>query len=174
MTYRFCAIRCPALPNYSFLTLGEGRALRQARDAKLGRDPRTELEATGGRSGAGFEACPFLRGGAEPGGRVPQRAGFGPRRPPRRRRLSEHTAGWQKRGQGLPAAYSGAGALPPAYGIKRKAAPRAAATSGPTQRGTRGGDFRTRGWEIFLQRFLWGTAAWARTSPEGSGKPATP
>lgn len=60
MTYRFRAIRCPAYN--SLLGPGEGHALRQARDAKRGRDPRRELEAAGGRRGAGFAACPFLRG----------------------------------------------------------------------------------------------------------------
>lgn len=70
MTYRFRAIRCPAYN--SLLGPGEGRALRQARDAKRGRDPRRELEAAGGRRGAGFAACPFLRAGGlrAPEGRI--------------------------------------------------------------------------------------------------------
>lgn len=120
-----------------------------------------------GQSGAAVQTCRLLQVGGPTG------AGAVPRHPLGRRRLWEHTAGWQKPGQGTACSLPRAETLQPAYGIKRKAALRAAATSRRTEQGTQRQDFCAWGWETSLQHFLWGLSLWAKTLPKGSWKPAT-
>lgn len=130
-------------------------------------EPKTELKAIEGWSGAALQTCHLLQVGGPKGARAVPRHLLG------WRRLWEHTAGWQKPGQGTARSLTRAEILQPAYGIKRKAALRAAATSRRTERGTQRQDFRAWGWETSLQHFLWGLSLWTKTSPKGSWKPAT-
>lgn len=155
------SVSCPALPNALSSSAGP-RHWRGLPAPEERCEPKTELKAIEGWSGAASGA----NGGLKWARVIPRRLlGW--------RRLWEHTAGWQKPGQGTARSLPQAEILQPAYGIKRKAALRAAATSRRTERGTQRKDFRASGWETSLQQFLWGLSLWTKTLPEGSWKPAT-
>lgn len=91
--------------------------------------PAISLEAAAAEAGSRGAPCP---GGQQP---APDRL-----LPPRQLAQAYGWAGG-KEVRALPAAYSGAESLKPAYRIKRKAAPRAAAASGLIELGTQGRDF---------------------------------